>query len=186
MPIRNLFKVSKYKIESINVFLRLRFLCLSYSPLFCDGLVLWHEGRHDKPANEVGDCTVTEDDHVACRFACGSEKLEGIAKTVSIGEEHTRTFVDGKGTESAKHGADASNGGNGRFWEHIANGGVEVGTPCLMTSSCQTDDDARPPRGNLSEWLCKHGEDGKESKDKHGTHTTSIGVHAHFLDEEFG
>ena len=56
--------------------------------LFRDWLVLGHKGLHDEPANEVGYGTVAEDNHVASRFACGAEELEGITKIVSIGEEH--------------------------------------------------------------------------------------------------
>ncbi len=97
--------------------------------LLRDGLVLGHKHLHECPGDEVGHGAVAEDYHVAGGFACHTEELEGFALLLGMGEEETAAPVDGEGTETAEHGADAGDGGYGRLGEHVADGGVEVGRP---------------------------------------------------------
>lgn len=89
--------------------------------LLRDGLVLRYERLHDNPSDEVCHCAVAEDDHVAGRFACHAEELEGCVLFLGIIEEQARTPVDGERAETAKHGAYARDGGNGRLGKHVAN-----------------------------------------------------------------
>ena len=80
--------------------------------LFSDRLILGYKSFHNSPANEVGNGAVAEDNHVASRFACGTEELEVRALFICVCEEHTRTPVDSEGAKTAKHGTDACNSGD--------------------------------------------------------------------------
>ena len=55
-----------------------------------DGLVLGYKGLHDAPANEVGNGTDAEDDHVGCGLALETEEREGTALSSGPVEEAAR------------------------------------------------------------------------------------------------
>ena len=52
-----------------------------------DGLVLWYEGLHDAPTDEVGDGTEGEDDHIGSGLAFEAHDLEVGALLCCPGEE---------------------------------------------------------------------------------------------------
>ena len=74
-----------------------------------DGLVLRNQGLHDAPADEVGNGTDAEDDHVSSRLALETEEREGSTLLSSPVEELTRAEVDGHRANTASHGAQTNN-----------------------------------------------------------------------------
>ena len=92
-----------------------------------DGLVLWNKGLHDAPANEVGNGTDAEHNHVGSRLALETEEREVGALSGCPVEELTRTEVNAHRTDTAGHGAQTNDGADSRLGEHVANGREEVG-----------------------------------------------------------
>ena len=73
----------------------LRVMCQSLR----DRLVLWYEGLHDQPADEISNSAIAEDNHITCRFTSCSKELEGIAKTAeekARGERKARLEAEKK------------------------------------------------------------------------------------------
>ena len=107
-----------------------------------DGFVLRYQYLHDTPADEIGDGADAEDDEVTGRLAFESHELHGRldvfsalgqqgfrhfhflsvyhGRTGSIGKQHTRTFVDEVGTDTACHTSQADDGSHGTVGEHVA------------------------------------------------------------------
>ena len=58
---------------------------LSFLSLYC--LVFWHERFEHEPAEQIGNCTVAEDDEIACGFALETEEvhlcLVGIVEEIA-------------------------------------------------------------------------------------------------------
>ena len=127
---------------------------------------------HNVPGDEICNCADAENDHVGSGLAFETEEGESSALTSCIVEEFTRTLVDAERSETAHHLADTCDGSDARLREHITNGRIKVGRPSLVTSTCQTDDDSRPPSAVGAKRLGKEGEDGEERKDQHCTHTS--------------
>jgi len=65
-----------------------------YDLLSLDWLVFWNESLHQCPSDEICNCTIAEDNHIAGRLAFNTEECECTALTFSICEEHTRTLID--------------------------------------------------------------------------------------------
>ena len=120
-----------------------------------DGLVLRYKGLHDAPADEVGNGTEGEDNHVGGRLALEAHDGEGSALSLSPSEEDTRAEVDGHRAETTDGGAQTYEGTDSGLGEHVANGREEVGRPCLMTSTKESDEDGRPPSAMSTEGLCQ-------------------------------
>lgn len=95
--------------------------------LLGDGLVAGNEHLHDEPSGEVGEGAVAEDHHVAGGLAGAGfghdglvlvegelvEEAELVAFLLCVGEEQAAAPIDGEGAETAEHGADAGDGGDG-------------------------------------------------------------------------
>lgn len=120
-----------------------------------DGLVLRYERLHDAPANEVGHGADAEDDHVGSGLALETEEGEGGALGGCPVEELTRAEVDAHRTDTAGHRTQSDDGADGRLREHVADGREEVGRPCLVSGTEQTDEDSGPPGAVGTEGLRK-------------------------------
>ena len=81
--------------------------------LLCDWLVFRYKNLHECPSDEVGDSTIAKNYHVASRFTCDTKELEGFTLCFGMSEKQTAAPVDGEGTETAKHGADTCDRGDG-------------------------------------------------------------------------
>lgn len=55
-----------------------------------------------------------------------------------------------------------------------------------MGSTCYTDDDGRPPVGEVSEGLGKEGEKREQCEDEHGAHTGRISIELRMLVHDYG
>ena len=139
-----------------------------------DGLVLWYESLHDAPADEVGNGTDAEHHHVGSGLALEAEELEVGTLSSSPVEELTASEVDAHRADTASHCAQTNDGTDGRLGEHVADGREEVGTPSLMTSTEQTNQNGWPPSAVGSHRLGKQTQYREAGKDKHSAHAAQM------------
>lgn len=74
-----------------------------------------HQHFDDAPGDQIAQCT--DDEH---------EQIGGLRIFLEGICEGAGKFLDDHATEAAGHGADASDGTNGFFGEHVGDGGKHV------------------------------------------------------------
>ena len=148
------------------------------------GLVFRHKRLHAEPTDDVSNRAVAEHHHIAGGLARVAEERKRLALLFSEREELTGALVDHEAAATSRKLSNTSERCNRGLREHIADDGIHVGAPCLMTRASKTDEDSRPPCAECAERLCRKGEKREARKDEHGHHTTFIGVHATLIHEE--